>query len=69
MTELLLLIARWTIPPCIAAAVLLHILAPMVSDLKAMLPVGFSVARKAPPVDLDREIHRLLDGAIGKGTR
>ncbi|WP_158228776.1 hypothetical protein [Bradyrhizobium sp. Y36] len=35
----------------------------LVHVLKAMLPEGFSVARKAPKVDLDREIQRLLDGA------
>jgi hypothetical protein len=35
----------------------------MVRDLKAMTE-GFSIATaKAPKVDLDREIQRLLDGA------
>lgn len=44
--------------------VLPHISAPMVRDLKAMIPEGFSIATaKAPKVDLDREIQRLLDGA------
>lgn len=72
MTELLLLIARWTIPPCIAIAVLLHISAPLIRDVKAMLPEGFSIRTKAPKVDLDREIQRLLEGAAkatGKGTK
>ena len=63
VAELLLLIARCTIPPCIAVAVLAHISAPLVRVLKVLLPQGFSVTRKAPPVDLDREIQRLLDGA------
>ncbi|MHC2844838.1 hypothetical protein [Bradyrhizobium diazoefficiens] len=62
MTELLLLICRWVIPPCVAVAVLMRISAPILNDLKAMIPAEFSLARKAPKVDLDREIQRLLDG-------
>lgn len=63
MTEILLLICRWVIPPCIAVAVLVRLASPYIAEIKALLPEGFSITRKGPPVDLDREIQRLLDGA------
>jgi hypothetical protein len=59
-----MLFARWVIPPCIAVAVVLRLSAPLIRDLKALLPEGFSLtAPRAPAPDLDQEIKRLLEGS------
>ena len=33
-------VARWVIPPCLLVALAVHLLSPMLADLRALLPEG-----------------------------